>query len=84
MQYLCGAIDAIRRFLGLPSMQWDLFPFFVRSPGKYDRQVDSWSCGLFVMIAMQNLANGWPNPLLGESAKEDVRAGALRVLSAAP
>ncbi|KAL1941730.1 hypothetical protein VTO73DRAFT_6730 [Trametes versicolor] len=82
--YLCKAINTIRESMGLQSIQWDLFPFVVRSPSEGDRQRDSWSCGLFVMIAMQNLADGWPEPLLGESAKEDVRAGALHALSAAP
>lgn len=52
----------------------------VRSPAPHEQQIDSWSCGLFVMMAIQTFADGWEQPLLGVSAREDIRAGALRAL----
>lgn len=65
-------------------VNWDIFDFAAWSPPEDERQVDAWSCGLFVMIAMQAFLDEWSTPLLGESAKESVRAGALQALLNVP
>lgn len=84
LQYLRAAVDAICCCTAMADVSWDTYSFTVRTPPAGDRQVDSWACGLFVMIAMQVFADRWTQPLLGESAKEAVRAGALRALLGAP
>ncbi|KAH9853326.1 hypothetical protein C2E23DRAFT_859281 [Lenzites betulinus] len=83
-QYLCTAVNAIRSCLVLPQLAWDAYSFTVIAPSEAERQWDSWSCGLFVMTAIQHLADDWAPPLLGDSAKEYVRAGALKSLLGAP
>lgn len=65
-------------------MDWPTMGILLRSPALDERQIDNWSCGLFVMIAIQSFVDGWKDPLLGVSAREDVRAGALRALRNVP
>ncbi|EIW56114.1 uncharacterized protein TRAVEDRAFT_50602 [Trametes versicolor FP-101664 SS1] len=81
---LHASIDRLRESLGMPNMDWSTMSMSVRSPAPHEQQMDSWSCGLFVMIAMQTFADNWEHPLLGDSAKEAVRAGALRALLNVP
>ncbi|KAI0676072.1 hypothetical protein C8Q78DRAFT_1007946 [Trametes maxima] len=77
-------LDRLRDHLQMPAMDWSAMTTLVRLPGPCDQQIDSWSCGLFVMIALQSFADEWKTPLLGESAKEHVRAGALQALLKVP
>lgn len=63
---------------------WKALHSSVRSLPVQERQIDSWSCGLFVMVAIQSFSDNWDTPLLGESAKEDVRIGVLRTLLNVP
>ena len=67
-------------FVKLAPVAWNEFDPVLRSPDVHERQMDAWSCGLFVMIAMQSFVDRWEGPLLGESAKEDMRVGALQAL----
>lgn len=83
-QDFCGAVEAIQQCLGMKPVAWEDLDFVVWSPAYEERQLDSWSCGLFVMIAMQTFLDEWTTPLLGESAKEAVRAGALAALLKVP
>ncbi|KAI1782137.1 hypothetical protein LXA43DRAFT_977717 [Ganoderma leucocontextum] len=75
-----AAIHRIATSLDMALPPWEKLTFTIHSPSEEDCQIDSWSCGLFVMIAMQAFADRWSRPLLGESAKEHVRAGALDAL----
>lgn len=68
----------------MPQIGWKALRSSVRSPPVQERQIDNWSCGLFVMVAIQSFSDSWETPLLGESAKEDVRVGALRALLNVP
>ncbi|OBZ75385.1 hypothetical protein A0H81_04109 [Grifola frondosa] len=54
--------------------------FWLISPPVLEHQLDDWSCGLFLMIVLKSFADGDHNVTEGESSKEDVRAGALKVL----
>ncbi|KAI0642503.1 hypothetical protein C8Q79DRAFT_1013195 [Trametes meyenii] len=81
---MCKAVDALRQHLNALKIDLSLFESVVTLPSEDDLQIDNWSCGLFVMIAMQSFIDEWATPLLGESAKEDVQAGALRALLNVP
>ncbi|KAI0645527.1 hypothetical protein C8Q79DRAFT_1104104 [Trametes meyenii] len=72
--------DRLRDQLNMSAVDWSVMTASVHLPAPHDQQIDSWSCGLFVMIALQAFADKWKAPLLGESAKEHVRAGALQAL----
>ncbi|KAI0739803.1 hypothetical protein C8Q80DRAFT_1124129 [Daedaleopsis nitida] len=79
--YLIGAIDTIRRVLNLPPLAWTTIPFSVCSPtSEAECQIDSWSCGIVVMIAMQHFAERCEGPLLRRSVQEAARVGALCAL----
>ena len=55
----------------------------VISPNELQRQMDTWSCGLFVVLAMQEFSFGNTSSLsysLGEANKEDARQQALDAL----
>lgn len=58
--------------------------FEVVSPPELERQLDAWSCGLFVMMAMQVFAAGLGGQAPGETEKEGMRAGALQALLERP
>lgn len=74
----------MRVVLGMPGINLENMRAVVRSPPPQERQIDSWSCGLFVMVAFQAFSDNWAMPLVGETAKEDVRSGALRALLNVP
>ncbi|KAJ2966730.1 hypothetical protein NUW54_g13722 [Trametes sanguinea] len=70
--------DRIRQEGSMSSIDWSTLQLSLRSPEASEQQVDGWSCGLFVIGAIKAFVNNWQSPIPGESAKEDVRAEALR------
>ncbi|KAI1786080.1 hypothetical protein LXA43DRAFT_975946 [Ganoderma leucocontextum] len=77
---LHAGVDRIRGSLGMSPTKWDAMSFTIRSPRDDDQQTDCWSCGLFVMIAMQAFVDGWQGPLLGRCAIACIRDAALTAL----
>jgi hypothetical protein len=57
----------------------------VRSPPQQERQIDIWSCGLFVLMALRCFASGLNYEVgCANTVKETMRAACLRALMTIP
>ena len=78
-------MNGIRRCVGVQSAEeWEDFERVLQAPPENDLQTDSWSCGLFVMIALRVFSNNWMEPLVGRSRLEPTRREALKALADVP
>ena len=83
---LLKTVDVILRYLGKPSLEWaDGWKRNVCSPRYDQQQIDSWSCGLFVMSAITAVkCNILFEKVDFEDMKEDMRTVCLRELMKIP
>ncbi|OSC98921.1 hypothetical protein PYCCODRAFT_1396354 [Trametes coccinea BRFM310] len=81
---LRDSADRVRLAASAEVADWTTMAFSLCSPDASEQQIDGWSCGLFVMMALKSFAKDWQEPIGGQSLKDSVRAEALRVLLAAP
>ncbi|KAH9929219.1 uncharacterized protein B0H18DRAFT_874204 [Fomitopsis serialis] len=81
---LLTTLDSILQAVGRPSVQWsstEWSSFAVVSPDELQRQMDSWSCGHFTLLAMLDFAQtDGPSYHLGETSKEEARTRAFNAL----
>ncbi|KAJ6609181.1 hypothetical protein B0H10DRAFT_2194012 [Mycena sp. CBHHK59/15] len=54
---LLKVVDAIREYAGVPKMEWDSGQWkrALNTPDELERQLDAWSCGLFVAMAAKSI-----------------------------
>jgi hypothetical protein len=55
---LLEVADKILDTLGAELNQWNRWTRVLSSPSELQRQMDGWSCGIFVMLAMQLCSRG--------------------------
>jgi hypothetical protein len=55
---LLDIADKILDTISSESIQWDGWTRVLFSPPELQRQMDGWSCGIFVMLAMQLCSRG--------------------------
>ncbi|KDQ54442.1 hypothetical protein JAAARDRAFT_49391 [Jaapia argillacea MUCL 33604] len=80
---LLRVIDRIREFIKSPKIEWGVEKWkrTLCSPVELERQLDSWSCGLFVMMALKSFADNLDHcQYVRDSLKGDIQAGALQAL----
>ena len=71
--------------VGVQSIEeWEDFERVLQAPLENDLQTDSWSCGLFVMIALRVFSNNWIEPLVGRRHLDLMRQEALNALARVP
>ena len=73
----------MRECLGMEKLEWEIMAKIVYSPEESERQIDAWSCGLFVMAAIQAFVDRSVH-IPGNRAKETTRQMALEALQLVP
>lgn len=83
---LLSAANTVLDFIGKPTLEWSKL-FWKRvlySPPYRQRQLDAWSCGLFVMMAVDAFGQNSGFHDTGDEHKHVMREKALRVLLTLP
>ncbi|KAF8169334.1 hypothetical protein K438DRAFT_1774346 [Mycena galopus ATCC 62051] len=82
-------LDMIRQRIGVPQIIWDSGQWNRRlvSPSELERQLDGWSCGIFVGMGIKAMADGgresdWA--MVGDSRKNETRQLMLEAVSSLP
>ncbi|KAG1758081.1 hypothetical protein EDD22DRAFT_1000332 [Suillus occidentalis] len=83
---LIKAANAVMACLGKPILEWS--PVYwkrkVYSPLEYHGQIDGWSCGLFVMMAMDVFAKNGSYDSVTDDKKDAMKNKALEMLMTLP
>ncbi|KAF9236577.1 hypothetical protein BU15DRAFT_63929 [Melanogaster broomeanus] len=81
LQQTIGAVKIIN---SQPEEDWEKWTFTVHAPPPMERQHDSWSCGLFVMMAMSAFKQNMSFDSAGDTYKNDTRKRALQMILELP
>ncbi|KAJ7872749.1 hypothetical protein B0H13DRAFT_1895260 [Mycena leptocephala] len=79
---LLKVVDTIREFVGVPRIEWDLGQWkrVLDAPEELERQLDGWSCGLFLAMAAKCIANqkNWAG--VKDSHKDEIQKEMFEML----
>ena len=79
-QLFLEVADKILETIGSESIEWDRWTRLLSSPGELQRQMDGWSCGIFVMLAMKLSSMGETLANATNDRIPDTRNDVLRLL----
>lgn len=87
-QTLLNIIDRIFVILGRPLLDWSVndcpYSRNIYSPKNLETQMDDWSCGLFVLMALVAMRQGSRLEDVGKSQLDEMRRNAVRMLMNIP
>ncbi|KAJ6631496.1 hypothetical protein B0H10DRAFT_1938373 [Mycena sp. CBHHK59/15] len=83
---LLATVDIICEHLGAPKITWDSgqWKCSLSSPVELERQLDLWSCGLFVVMAVKAVADQKDWSAVGDSHKNEMRKIMFDAMSSIP